>query len=88
MCQSSDAAFHCLMSSGVVQARQTFSMGAATVVSMLMFMCDASYLVVRVRRGLTSMRGLWHGKARTVLRIGRDGPDRLLHATANKATNH
>jgi len=46
VCQSSDAAFHCLMSSGVVQARQTYSMGAATVVSTVIFMCDASYSVV------------------------------------------
>ena len=36
--QSSDAAFHCLMFSGVVYARQTCSMGAATVVSTLIFM--------------------------------------------------
>ena len=38
VCQSSDAAFHCLMSSGVVHARQTSSIGAATVVSTVIFM--------------------------------------------------
>src|SRR4051812_10838326 len=38
VCQSSDAAFHCLMSSGVVHARQTSSTGAATVVSIVIFM--------------------------------------------------
>ena len=31
MCQSSDAAFHCLISSGVVQARQTSSNGCFNV---------------------------------------------------------
>src|SRR5215217_975902 len=38
VCQSSDAAFHRLMSSGVVHARQTSSTGAATVVSTVIFM--------------------------------------------------
>src|SRR3954453_3928484 len=38
VCQSSDAAFHCLMSSGVVHARQTSSIGAATVASTVIFM--------------------------------------------------
>src|SRR5437879_9004203 len=38
VCQSSDAVFHCLMSSGVVQARQTSSTGALTIVSMVIFM--------------------------------------------------
>src|SRR6266853_6535711 len=38
VCQSSDAAFHCLISSGVVQARQTSSIGAAILVSTVIFM--------------------------------------------------
>src|SRR3954447_8908858 len=33
VCQSSEAAFHCLMSSGVVHARQTSSIGATIFVS-------------------------------------------------------
>jgi hypothetical protein len=33
VCQSSDAEFHCLMSSGVFQPRQTCSMGAEILVS-------------------------------------------------------
>src|SRR6185369_13745895 len=40
--QSSDAAFHRLMSSGVVHARQTSSTGAATVVSTVIFMAALS----------------------------------------------
>src|SRR3954451_3217451 len=42
VCQSSDAAFHCLMSSGVVHARQTSSTGAATVVSTVICMAFLS----------------------------------------------
>jgi len=38
VCQSSDAAFHCLMSAGLVYASQTCSMGAATLVSTVIFM--------------------------------------------------
>jgi len=37
VCQSSDAEFHCLMSSGVFQARQTCSMGAEILVSTVIF---------------------------------------------------
>src|SRR4051812_46759515 len=44
VCQSSDAAFHCLMSSGVVQARQISSIGAAIVVSTVIFMFVCSFL--------------------------------------------
>ena len=37
VCQSSDAAFHCTMSSGFVYRRQTVASGAATVVSTVIF---------------------------------------------------
>src|ERR1700722_14971825 len=37
VCQSSEGAFHCLMSSGVVQAFQTCLIGAATFVSTVIF---------------------------------------------------
>src|SRR5689334_690834 len=45
VCQSSDAAFHFIMSAGVVYARQTCSMGAATVVSTLSLMGTSSFVV-------------------------------------------
>src|SRR5690606_16638298 len=37
VCQSSDAAFHCMMSPGVFQARQTSAMGALARASMVIF---------------------------------------------------
>jgi hypothetical protein len=46
VCQSSEAAFHCLMSSGVVYAAQTCSMGAGTVVSTVIFIVFSSYFEV------------------------------------------
>src|SRR4029077_9307239 len=49
VCQSSDAAFHCLMFSGVVYARQTCSTGAATVVSTLIFKESLLFLTLRLR---------------------------------------
>lgn len=39
VCQSSDAAFHCWISAGVVHACQTSSMGAAIVVSRVTRWC-------------------------------------------------
>ena len=56
VCQSSDAAFHRLMSSGLVHACQTFSTGAATVVSTVIFkaapwLVNSGYPTVR-RTGL------------------------------------
>jgi hypothetical protein len=43
VCQSSDAAFHFIISAGVVQQSQTRSIGALTVVSTKIFMPKPSY---------------------------------------------
>src|ERR1700722_2548578 len=45
VCQSLEGEFHCFMSSGVVQASQTCSIGAATFVSSVIFIVFSSYFV-------------------------------------------
>src|SRR5918995_3689501 len=57
VCQSSWAAFHCLMSSGLFQASQTLAIGALTAVSTVIFTVVSygfRYLLLVARGGASS----------------------------------
>lgn len=60
--QSSDAAFHCVMSSGLVQHSQTTAIGALTLVSMAIFMVAPSFAgpAVSLSFSLSAVAGDFH----------------------------
>src|SRR6185295_17025907 len=89
VCQSSEAEFHCLMSSGVVYAYQTTSIGAATVVSTVIFSVDIStcFLLLIVSRLRTFDCG--HGQNSSLsTKRSQEGPPRLAARGSDSAIHH